>query len=178
MTAINFYELSKENFNANSLDDFIRHQEVKECWRKINNDYVLIQNKYVEDWDIEKCRKIALTVINGIAEEGFAYGAFLEDKVVGYIYLSKKFFGSNNQYIELQFFHVSEPFRRKGIGKELFRRACTTAKELGAEKLYISAHSSKESQEAYRRLGCTEAVEVNLQIAENEPYDIQMEYQL
>ena len=49
---------------------------------------------------------------------------------------------------------------------------------LGAKKLYISAHSSKESQEAYRRLGCIEAQEVNMEIAQNEPFDIQMEYQL
>ena len=178
MSTIIFTKLSEENIHADSLDGFVRHQDVKECWRKIGNDLILIPNEFVEDWDVKKCREIAQTMIDGIKENGFAYGAFFEDKLVGYIYVAKKFFGSANQYIELQLFHISEPFRRMGIGKELFRLACVTAKELGAEKLYISAHSSKESQEAYRRLGCVEAMEVNLQIAENEPYDIQMEYQL
>ncbi|MBR0125205.1 MAG: hypothetical protein IJM03_07650 [Treponema sp.] len=56
--------------------------------------------------------------------------------------------------------------------------ACKKAKEIGAKKLYISAHSSKESQAAYRRLGCTEAAEINQAIAENEPYDVQMEFVL
>lgn len=178
MGTITFLKLTNENFHENSLDEFIRHQEVKECWRKVNNEFILTENHYVEDWDIDKCREIAKTIENGIADEGFAYGAFFENKVVGYIYLSKHFFGSHNQYIELQLFHVSEPFRSKGIGKELFKLACDEAKRIGAKKIYISAHSSKESQAAYRRLGCIDAVEINKEIAENEPFDIQMEYQL
>ena len=178
MSTIIFTKLSEENLHTDSLDEFVRHQEVKECWRKIGNEFILVPNEFVEDWDVEKCREIAQTMLDGIKENGFAYGAFFEDKLVGYIYVSKKFFGSANQYIELQLFHISELFRRKGLGKELFKLACGEAKMLGAKKLYISAHSSKESQEAYRRLGCVEAMEVNLQIAENEPYDIQMEYQL
>lgn len=178
MTTITYSKLTNGNFNVNSLDGFIRRQEVKECWRKINSEFVLVVNDYIEDWNIEKCREIAKTIESGIDDIGFAYGAFCENKVVGYIYLSDHFFGSDNQYIELQLFHISEPFRRKGIGKELFRLACAEAKMMGAKKLYISAHSSKESQNAYRRLGCIDTMEINKEIAENEPFDIQMEYQL
>ncbi|MGN0643166.1 MAG: GNAT family N-acetyltransferase [Huintestinicola sp.] len=178
MTTIYYSKLSNENFSVNSLDKFIRHQEVTECWRKVNGSYVLVPNEFTEDWDTEKCREIAQTVITGIGNNGFAYGAFSGNEVVGYIYLSKDLFGSEDQYIELQLFHISEPFRRKGIGKKLFKLACTEAKAIGAKKLYISAHSSKESQAAYRSLGCVEAAEVNKEISENEPFDIQMEYRL
>ena len=80
--------------------------------------------------------------------------------------------------MQLLLFHVSEPYRRRGIGRKLFELACKTAKEVGAKKLYISAHSSKESQAAYRKLGCIEAAEINQVIAENEPYDVQMEFVL
>ncbi len=38
--------------------------------------------------------------------------------------------------------------------------------------------SSKESQAAYRKFGCIEATEINQVIAENEPYDVQMEFVL
>ena len=173
-----FAKLSSENFHVNSLDDFVRHQEVKECWRKRDDNYVLVPYEFVEDWDVEKCREVAQTIINGMNDAGFAYGAFLKNKVIGYIYLCKRLFGSEKQYIELQLFHVSEPFRKIGIGKELFRLACVEAKMIGAKKIYISAHSSKESQEAYHRLGCVPAVEINQEITESEPLDIQMEYQL
>ncbi|MGN0595830.1 MAG: GNAT family N-acetyltransferase [Ruminiclostridium sp.] len=175
---ITYSKLSKENFSENSLDNFIRHQEITEIWQKIGGSYVLVPNNFTEDWDTEKCREIARQIISGINSDGFAYGAFSGNEIVGYIYMSREFFGSEKQYIELQLFHISEPFRRKGIGKELFRLGCIEAKAIGAKKLYISAHPSKESQAAYRSLGCVEALEINKAIAENEPFDIQMEYTL
>ncbi len=179
MNTITYLLLTEKNFHENSLDGFLRHQEVKECWRKnSSNAYVLIPNAYVEDWDLNKRKEIAREILQTIAGGGFAYGALCEEKVVGYILVSNQFFGSSNQYLELLLYHVSEPYRRRGIGKQLFALACKTAKEIGAKKLYISAHSSKESQAAYRKLGCIEAAEINQVIAENEPYDVQMEFVL
>ncbi len=178
MNQIIYQKLTKKNFSTNSLDEFIRHQEVTECWRKSDGKLVLMPICFVENWDLSQCRQMAESILNGIGNSGFAYGAFSEGRAVGYIYVSKSFFGSEKQYIELKYFYVSEPFRKMGIGRELFRLVCEEAKRLGAKKLYISAHSSKESQKAYRCLGCVEAAEINREIAENEPCDIQMEYQL
>lgn len=56
MENITYAKLTTENFSANSLDDFIRHQEVKKSWRKINDVFVLVKNEYVEDWSLEKRR--------------------------------------------------------------------------------------------------------------------------
>ena len=56
--------------------------------------------------------------------------------------------------------------------------ACEEARQLGADKLYISAHSSKESQAAYRALGCSFAEEINEELAAAEPFDVQLEYKL
>ncbi|MGN0374227.1 MAG: GNAT family N-acetyltransferase [Butyrivibrio sp.] len=178
METITYSKLTEDNFNETALDDFIRHQEVKECWRQIENELVLVPNYFVEEWDSKKRREIARMILDVIGSGGFAYGAFLDGKVIGYILISNKFFGSDNQYIELIMFHVSEPYRNMGIGKTLFELACGTARETGAKKFYISAHSSKESQAAYRKLGCTEATEINREIAESEPFDIQMEFTL
>jgi len=55
---------------------------------------------------------------------------------------------------------------------------CEEARRLGADKLYIAAHSSKESQAAYRALGCTPVEEINEELAAAEPFDVQMEYRL
>ena len=38
MKAITYLVLKEKNFNENSLDDFLRYQEVKECWRKNSNN--------------------------------------------------------------------------------------------------------------------------------------------
>lgn len=134
--------------------------------------------KFVEEWDLNERRKEAQEILNIITENGFAYGAFCKEKLIGYIVVSKEFFGSSHQYIDLHMYYVSEPYRGRGIGKELFRLACGMAKEIGAKKFYISAHSSKESQAVYRKLGCVEAMEINQAMAENEPCDVQMEFTL
>lgn len=59
-----------------------------------------------------------------------------------------------------------------------FYQACEEARRLGADKLHISAHSSKENQAAYKALGCVHAKEINPKLAEKEPCDVQLEYVL
>ena len=179
MNTITYSLLTEENFNENSLDDFMRHQVVAERWRKNSvNEYVLVPEDYVYEWDLNQRRDVARKIIKISTGNGFAYGAFCEGKVVGYILISNETFGSDNQYIDLVLYHVSEPYRGCGIGKELFKLACETARKNGAKKLYISANSSKESQAAYRKMGCIYATEINQAKAEKEPDDVQMEYTL
>ena len=105
-----------------------------------------------------------------------AIGAFDGEEVIGFITVSHSIFGNTAKYVELVCFQVSEPYRGKKIGKTLFYKACEEAKRLGADKLYISAHSSKESQAAYKAIGCVHAEEINQKLAEEEPCDVQLEY--
>ena len=62
-----------------------------------------------------------------------------------------------------------------GVGQKLFEKAAGVAEGYG---VYISAHSSKESQAAYKALGCVHAEEIIPWIADEEPFDVQMEYVL
>ena len=55
------------------------------------------------------------------------------------------------------------------------RLAAEAARKLGAQKLYISAHSAEETQAFYHALGCVEALEYNAALVEAEPCDCQME---
>ena len=65
--------------------------------------------------------------------------------------------------------------RRFGIGKHLFTLACGFAKQCGAKKLYLSAHSSEESQAFYHALGCREAHWYHPSLTAAEPCDCQLE---
>ena len=56
--------------------------------------------------------------------------------------------------------------------------ACREARALGAKRLYISAHSARETIAAYRALGCVEAEEICWPLARREPCDVQLEYRL
>lgn len=175
---IKFEKLTKQNFSEYSLDDFVRHQDVTECWRNVDGEWKLLPIKFVEEWDWEECRSIAKNIFENLDKNIVGYGALEDGTLVGYITIGTSLFGSREQYVQLVEFEVSEKFRGRKIGKRLFELGCEAARLLNAEKLYISAHSSKESQAAYKALGCVHAQEINAKLAEAEPCDVQMEYKL
>ena len=173
-----YKRLDNTNFTAHSLDDFVRRQTVTECWRKINNDWKLVPNAYEEKWSLAQCREIAEDVVHHINLDQTGFGAFDGERIIGFATVSHRIFGAAARYVQLVCFQISEEYRRQGIGRKLFSMACEEAWRLGADKLYISAHSSIESQAAYRALGCSFAEEINEELAAAEPFDVQMEYRL
>lgn len=175
---IAYARLNHSNFTAHSLDTFVRHQVVTRCWRKVEGAWRLVPISLVEDWSPETCREIAADVAAHMEKDQTAIGAFVGDTLVGFITLSHTLFGTGAKYAELVCFQVSEPYRGRGIGKALFRRICGEARRIGAEKLYISAHSAMETQAAYRALGCVPTGEINWDIAREEPFDVQLEHTL
>ena len=178
MSKIEIIKLPDPRFYVYSLDDFIRHQAVSECWRNIDGEWKLLPIAFTEDWGPEKRREEAAGIIDRINRDLIAFAAVENDQIAGYITVVTKRIGSRKQYVQLEAFQVSEPYRGRGIGKQLFTNACENAKEIGAEKLYISAHSSRESQAAYKALGCVHAQEIIQCIADKEPCDVQLEYVL
>ena len=175
---IDYRQLNNKNFTKHSLDDFIRHQKGQECWRIVDNRWKLVPITFDENWTVAECREIAKDIASHIEKDQTAFGAFDGEKPVGFITISHNIFGNTAKYLEVVCFQVSEPYRGQGIGTILFRQACEEARRLGAEKLYISAHSSKETQAAYKALGCVYAKEINQRLVQEEPCDVQLEYSL
>ena len=173
-----YKRLDNNNFTGNSLDDFVRHQTVTACWRKTDNDWKLVPNVYEENWSLEQRRGIAEDVVHHINLDQTGFGAFKGERIIGFATVSRRIFGMTARYVQLVCFQISEEYRCQGIGRKLFSMACEEARQLGADKLYISAHSSKESQAAYRALGCSFTEEINEELAAAEPFDVQMEYRL
>jgi N-acetylglutamate synthase-like GNAT family acetyltransferase len=87
-------------------------------------------------------------------------------------------FGTKKQYIQLENLHVSFNYRHRGIGKKLFELCIEKTKKIGIGKIYISANTSEETQKFYLSIGCKDAMEINRKLAEEEPYDRQMEYEI
>ncbi len=173
-----YKRLDNSNFTGHSLDDFVRHQTVTECWRKVNNDWKLVPNVYEENWSQVQCREIAEDVAHHISLDQTGFGAFDGERIIGFVTVSHRIFGAAARYVQLVCFQISEEYRRQGIGRKLFSMACEEARRLGADKLYISTHSSQESQAAYRALGCSFAEEINEELSAAEPFDVQLEYRL
>ncbi|WP_294343552.1 GNAT family N-acetyltransferase [uncultured Clostridium sp.] len=176
MKKVVYKKLNKEDIKLSLFSDFNRYQEVKKCWRKENNKWILKDISFIDQWGENEYNFLVKCLINTIETGGVVLGAFCDCSLVGFASVENKFFGSENQYLQLSSLHTSYEYRGNGIGKQLFSIACDGAKDLGAKKLYISSHSSEESQKFYKAVGCVEAIEYNKKLVEDEPCDCQLEY--
>lgn len=173
-----YKELSRDDCKVDLLKDFNRYQEVNRCWRNENGDLILKDIHFVEQWDDAEKEEELSSLIGIIEGGGAAIGAFAKDRMIGFAAVCSESFGLNNEYVQLSSLHVSFEGRNSGIGRRLFDISCDKARQLGAHKLYISAHSSEETQGFYKSVGCINAQEVNRILAEKEPFDCQLEFAL
>ena len=180
MTEFTARELTLADLHLNLLQRFNRYQEVQRCWRMENGNWMLKDISFIEQWDKDLKKEIVTDdFTNCLKSGGFVWGVFDNDNdLIAFVSLLSDFFGCENQYLQLMQIHVSYEYRCKGIGKVLFKLCAEKAKQLGAKKLYISTHSSEESQHFYKNIGCVDAQEVNKKLAEHEPHDRQMEFAL
>ncbi len=154
---------------------FNRRQVVTDCVRKEQGKWVVKSDPFVDDWSEQDYRTLVSCLRHTAATGGFVSAAFCDNRLKGFVSVEAEFTGSQKNYLDLSSLHVSEDMRGNGIGKELFLQAKEWAREMGAEKLYISAHSAIESQLFYQAMGCVEAMEYNQRHVEEEPYDCQLE---
>ena len=160
--------LSETNFCLESLDSYNRKQNVNKVYRRIDGEYALVECKYTEDWDLNKKRSVAKQIGS---DDYITYVALDNEKVVGFIGLLRKL---NGPYMILDMMHVSSECRGQGVGRQLFEEGKAEARKAGAEALYISACSSEETIAFYRAMGSGLASNPIKEIAEEEPFDLQM----
>lgn len=173
-----YIKLTAEMISTDLFSDFHRHQVVTKCHRKVDGEWVVMDNPFVEDWGEKEYECLVKCLINTVNTGGVVFGAFEGKKLAGFASAESAFFGSRKQYIEFSSIHVTEELRGNGIGRKLFMHIAEWAKAYGAQKLYISSHSSVESQSFYKAMGCVEAEEYNPVCVENEPFDCQLEFSL
>lgn len=178
MQEMELCQLDAKSITDDFLRDFRRHQIVRECWRKENGQWVIKPISFVDDWTDEDRLERAARLRRVIQEGGAVFAAMADGQIRGYAAVSAQPMGERLQYLELKYLHVSEEMRGQGLGRALFRMAAAWAREHGAEKLYISAHSAVETQAFYHAMGCVEAEEYSQPHVEREPCDCQMEYRL
>lgn len=172
---IQYRNLQPNELCLELFQNFIRRQEVTKCWRKEKNQWILKDDPFVDDWTEDDFCTLISYLKNTLETNGFVYAAFYQGKLKGFVSVEPNLFGGEQKYLDLSSLHVSEDMRNKGIGSHLFLTAKKWAKNHGAEKLYISAHSSMESQAFYQKMGCREAEVYNQEHVTQEPCDCQLE---
>lgn len=162
----------RNNFCETSLDLFDRSQEVQNVWRMENGRLVLTFQPFSETWSPEQRRKKAGEILSG---RYITFCAFEGDAVVGEIMLIPEL---NEDRLIIDSFHVSRPFRRRGIGRRLLETAAEYARGRGASALYASCCSAEETIDFYRAMGFRLSEHPIPSRVEDEPFDIQMELRL
>ncbi len=170
-------EIGSGQLRADLLKDFDRTQVVEEVWRNVDGERRIVPCAFTEHWNEELKQEI----IFGDFAEAMEFGgrvflAYEGRRLIGFAVLSGEALGDDEEYLQLIQLQVSHSERGKGVGRMLFACCAHMAKVMGAAKLYISAHSSVESQAFYQKMGCVDAQWIFAQQVEREPYDIQMEF--
>jgi len=106
-----------------------------------------------------------------LEEDGVLYGAFDGDLLAGIAVFRPRLTKTQAQLV---FLHVSNAYRRQGIGTKLQQETERLAIESGAEELYVSATPSESAVGFYKSHGYIPTSEPNPALFELEPDDIHM----
>lgn len=123
---ITYHRVTRENCFETSLDGFIRHQIVTECWRRIDGTYQLVDCPFVDDWSAQRKREKVREMLDSA---NVTYGAFDIDRIIGIAVLKKQL---NGKRMILDSLQVSEEYRHQGIGRKLFALAQEEGRKAGA----------------------------------------------
>lgn len=106
-----------------------------------------------------------------LSENGTMIGAFDHEKLVGVGLLNPEIRPGMSQ---LAYLHVSLPYRRRGIASALVRKLLQLAKDLCANRIYVSATPSESAVGFYESIGFKLIKQPLPALYEMEPEDIHM----
>jgi GNAT superfamily N-acetyltransferase len=113
--------------------------------------------------------------IGFVNDGGSAFGAFEDEKLVGFSVLKARL---TPEVTQLAGLYVDRGSRGAGVGRALVERSVTVAKESGAESVYVSATRAQATVAFYLGLGFLPVPVPNLHLYELEPFDIHMSLDL
>jgi predicted N-acetyltransferase YhbS len=141
-----------------------------------NGTLVLRQEHYdMPGWPPGEAEKYTPILVECFDRGGWFYGLFDDESLIGVAVLAREFIGKKQDQLQLKFLHVSNAYRKRGLGKRLYELAKVKARELGAKQMYISATPSENTVKFYQRRGCRMAQEPDPELFKLEPEDIHLE---
>ncbi|SFT09638.1 GNAT family N-acetyltransferase [Paenibacillus sp. BC26] len=105
---------------------------------------------------------------------GTAFGAYDQNKLVGFGVLAHQFRGQANNQLQVDLMYVTRNYRRQGIGRRILEELSNEAIIRGAEYLYISSTETESAVKFYSSCGSMNTLEVDKELFEKEPHDIHM----
>lgn len=188
-----FDEFQQQDFERRLLVAFTRYQETTQVYFSPSLGAAKLElraDSWVDDWDAQakEARQselyqahLAASVLIGCwdAERNLHGFSLVHSREWGpYTWGSKAYAGEIEGlcYHELLYFHISQEYRNRGLGKQLWYVTMEHAQKKGWNNIYIGAHPSVESIGFYLSRGSTLAPAYIEEIYQKEPRDIQLVY--
>lgn len=109
-----------------------------------------------------------------IESGGTVFSAWDGTRLVGIGTLDPRGVGGDPTFHKLDMLYVSADCRGHGVGRALTDRAIELARSLGAQSLYVSATPTRNTVDAYLRMGATLLAEPDPALFAFEPEDIHL----
>lgn len=170
-------KVSPSELDGAFLWDFDTYQCYHRMWEKTDGEWSLKRTHAIRQWNDEKKLWITENLNQFIGMGGYVSGAFVEDRLVGFLALDTDAKGTGGQYMNLSLLFVDARYKRRGVGKYLFDDCVKEASRLGAKKLFISSIPAEETVAFYFAMGCKDAQEIIDEWVDM-PYDRYLEYTL
>lgn len=154
---INIKDLTVNDITPDLLMKFNHRQKITQKWVFCNNEWKAAEASDLREWSKEKRVWISTYLCDQIKQGGFAAAAFAEDKLIGFCSICGEKMCDNFTYTNLTMLFVDDEWQKKGVGRKLFDRACTKAKERNMDRIFISAIPSVETIAFYTGVGCIDA---------------------
>lgn len=154
------YPLHADNLTMALFDGFQRTQAVTHCWQRGAEGWILREvHPYTEEWQAAEYTKLIGLLQATCQSGGAVFGYFQSRRLVGFASLAGTFAEGCVRCLQMTSLHVSRDCRNRKIGRRLFAAVASAARARRAEKLYLSAHPSAETQSFYQAVGCVDATE-------------------
>lgn len=152
--------LAVDKIISDMLFKFKHHQIIDKKYVNKNNMWEEIRTDEIREWNEDKRVWITEYFLQQIKRGGSVIGAYDGNRLVGFCCLDGYLCGESAKYANITMLFVDDDYKRKGIGKALFRKISECAIGMGAEKMFISAIPSVETVTFYFSMGCIDAKEI------------------
>ena len=132
----------------------------------------------IPGWRPDAAAEQTPALLDRFERGGTFIGMFDAEALIGVSVLESARVGRDRDQMQLAYLYVSRPYRRRGVGIQLFEAAASLAREAGANALYISAVPTENTVDFYLNRGCVLAPEPDPALLAAEPDDIHLLYLL
>lgn len=113
----------------------------------------IVNEEFLDNLSKTEEKRYTNAINNFDEEKNIQYIIKKDNKIIGFLKLSKINDDKNKEVIELQALYVLKEYQNNGIGKYLIQTALDEAKKLGYKKLIIGCLEDNKSNGFYKKMG-------------------------